>query len=143
MANQKKLSPDSWIGKWHIPYDADTLIEVVIRDSKLDCFTSPWCHLVIQVEMDEKKSLGKIERMGPNFERLLFAIKHLRFDLRMQDSQHILSGTLYEDGKPARPLRGRKARVRPRPQRRRRRPRPRPTTATVARPPERDSKLDC
>lgn len=63
-----------WIGTWNMNHDGwrGTLI---ISDSKVDCVTSAWCHLVLRYrDAQGKQRTGKIDKIDQNFQHMTFYI---------------------------------------------------------------------
>jgi hypothetical protein len=63
---------NEWIGKWDMNHDGwrGTL---VISDSKVDCATSPWCHLVLRyIDAKGQQISGKIGKIDQKFQHMTF-----------------------------------------------------------------------
>ena len=63
-----------WIGKWDMNHDGwrGTL---VTSDSKVDCATSPWCHLVLSyIDANGKQITGKIGKIDQKFQHMTFSL---------------------------------------------------------------------
>ena len=61
-----------WIGNWDMNHDGwrGTL---VIADSKVDCATSAWCHLVLKyIDVQGKQITGKIDKIDQKFQHMTF-----------------------------------------------------------------------
>src|SRR5262245_11738834 len=61
-----------WIGQWDMNHDGwrGTLI---VSDSKVDCATSPWCHLILKyTDAQGKQITGRIEKIDQKFQHMTF-----------------------------------------------------------------------
>lgn len=93
----KTIAPSTWIGNWIVQYDSIPRPEqLIITDSKMDCASSPWCHLVV-VAVDatgNRKIKCQIEKMDDNFRHIVLSMNRFKFDARIFDNQTEMAGVL-------------------------------------------------
>ncbi len=89
-----------WIGQWNMNHDG-WVGTLSILDSKQDCATSAWCHLILKyTDAKGKTSSGKIDKVDQKFQHMVFHINfpnnNQKFDayLFSWDKQR-LAGTTY------------------------------------------------
>ncbi len=65
---------NEWIGEYNMNHDG-WLGRLRIRDSKQDCASSKWCHLVLDyIKQDGTRYSGRIEVIDQKFQHMAFYI---------------------------------------------------------------------
>jgi len=75
-----------WIGKWNFSLDGQSGVFEVV-ELKVDCATSPWCHLTLKyTDSDGKTFTGKINKIDSKNQHMSFNIKFSQKDDRKFDA---------------------------------------------------------
>ena len=72
-----KTTPAAWVGEWDISIHSnpDHMAKLLIKESKADCVTPPWCNLIVILEEETGKKQCEIKKMDKDFRRTFIVSK--------------------------------------------------------------------